>query len=81
MQWPGVDHLVHPSPLYQAATEGILLFTIVWIFSWRPRPRYAVSGVFALGYGCFRFSTEFFRRLTLLLRQDNARSPRGLKLG
>lgn len=61
MQWPGVDHLVHPSPLYQAVSEGVLLFLIVWFFSWRPRPRYAVSGVFALCYGCFRFSTEFFR--------------------
>lgn len=61
MQWPGVDHLVHPSPLYQALTEGVLLFIIVWVFSWRPRPRYAVSGVFAIGYGSFRFITEFFR--------------------
>lgn len=61
MQWPGVQHLVHPSPLYQALTEGVLLFLIVWFFSWRPRPRYAVSGVFALCYGCFRFTTEFFR--------------------
>lgn len=61
MQWPGVPVPVHPSPLYQACTEGILLFLLVWIFSQRPRPRYATSGVFALGYGCFRFSTEFFR--------------------
>ena len=61
MQWPGVDYLVHPSPLYQAFTEGVLLFTILWFFSWRPRPRYAVSGLFALGYGIFRFTTEFFR--------------------
>ncbi len=61
MQWPGVDYLVHPSPLYQAFTDGVLLFAIVWIFSMRPRPRYAVSGVFALGYGTFRFITEFFR--------------------
>lgn len=61
MQWPQVDFLVHPSPLYQAFTEGIVLFLIVWFFSQRPRPRYAVSGVFALGYGTFRFGTEFFR--------------------
>ena len=27
----------------------------------RPRPRLAVSGVFALGYGCARFFTEYFR--------------------
>jgi phosphatidylglycerol---prolipoprotein diacylglyceryl transferase len=33
----------------------------VWWFSSRPRPRYAVAGVFALLYGCFRFIVEFVR--------------------
>lgn len=62
MVYPQVDAIArHPSQLYQAFTEGVLLFTIVWFFSWRPRPRYAVSGIFAIGYGCFRFITEFFR--------------------
>lgn len=51
----------HPSQLYQAALEGLLLFAIVWWFSSRPRPRYAVSGVFALFYGVFRFAVEFVR--------------------
>ena len=41
--------------------EGLALFTILWIFSSRPRPRSAVSGVFLIGYGTFRFVTEFFR--------------------
>ena len=36
----------HPSQLYQAATEGILLFVVLWWFSAKPRPRYAVSAVF-----------------------------------
>jgi len=51
----------HPSQLYQAALEGLLLFVAVWWFSSRPRPRYAVSGLFALLYGVFRFVVEFVR--------------------
>ncbi len=51
----------HPSPLYQAFTEGIVLFVLVWWFSSRPRPLGAVSGVFLTGYGTLRFITEFFR--------------------
>lgn len=62
MVFPHVDNLPrHPSQLYEAALEGLLLFAIVWWFSARPRPRYAVSGMFALGYGSFRFFVEFFR--------------------
>lgn len=52
----------HPSQLYQAATEGILLFVVLWWFSAKPRPRYAVSAVFLLIYGLSRFITEFFRQ-------------------
>lgn len=51
----------HPSQLYQAALEGLVLFILLWSFSARPRPRMAVSGMFALGYGCLRFVGEFFR--------------------
>jgi phosphatidylglycerol---prolipoprotein diacylglyceryl transferase len=51
----------HPSPLYQAFAEGLVLFGIVWLFSSRPRPVGAVSGVFLLAYGVFRFTTELFR--------------------
>ncbi len=51
----------HPSQLYQAGLEGILLFVVVWWYSSRPRPRYAVSGMFALIYGAQRFAVEFFR--------------------
>lgn len=62
MVFPHVDNLArHPSQLYEFALEGVVLFTIVWWFSSKPRPRLAVSGVFALGYGCFRFFIEFFR--------------------
>jgi len=52
----------HPSPLYQAFTEGLLLFLLVWFYASRPRPLGAVSGMFLTGYGCFRFVTEFFRQ-------------------
>ena len=52
----------HPSQLYQAATEGALLFILLWWFSSKPRPRYAVSALFLLGYGISRFTTEFFRQ-------------------
>jgi phosphatidylglycerol:prolipoprotein diacylglycerol transferase len=51
----------HPSQLYEFFLEGVVLFAIVWWFSSKPRPRYAVSGVFSLGYGSFRFFVEFFR--------------------
>ena len=51
----------HPSQLYQFALEGLLLFVIMLWFSRRARPEWAVSGVFAIGYGVLRFFVEFFR--------------------
>ncbi|GIX35409.1 MAG: prolipoprotein diacylglyceryl transferase [Lysobacteraceae bacterium] len=51
----------HPSQLYQAALEGLALFVLLWWFSSRPRNRYAVSGLFALGYAVFRIAIEFVR--------------------
>lgn len=51
----------HPSPLYQALTEGLLLFLIVWFVSSKPKPAGFVSGVFLSGYGLFRIFTENFR--------------------
>ncbi|MCZ6804392.1 MAG: prolipoprotein diacylglyceryl transferase, partial [Proteobacteria bacterium] len=38
-----------------------LLFVILWIYSAKPRPKMAVSGLFLLGYGIFRFGVEFVR--------------------
>jgi phosphatidylglycerol:prolipoprotein diacylglycerol transferase len=62
MIWPNVDNLPrHPSPIYQALVDGLLLFIVLWLYARKPRPRMAVSGVFALGYGCARFFTEYFR--------------------
>lgn len=51
----------HPTPLYEAFLEGAVLFAILWWFSSRSRPVMAVSGVFAIGYGLFRFLVEFVR--------------------
>ena len=52
---------VHASQLYEAALEGLTLFLVLWIFSRKPRPVMAVSGLFLLGYGIFRFSIELIR--------------------
>ncbi|MGF1525498.1 MAG: prolipoprotein diacylglyceryl transferase [Candidatus Competibacterales bacterium] len=52
----------HPSQLYEAALEGLALFVILWWFAAKPRPTAAVSGLFLLGYGTFRFAVEFVRQ-------------------
>lgn len=51
----------HPSQLYQFALEGVALFVILWVYSRKPRPTMAVSGLFAVCYGIFRFIVEFVR--------------------
>jgi len=51
----------HPSQLYQAALEGLVLFCVLVWFSAKPRPRMAVSGLFLVLYGSFRFIVEFVR--------------------
>jgi phosphatidylglycerol:prolipoprotein diacylglycerol transferase len=51
----------HASQLYEAALEGALLFSVLWWFTSRPRPRWAPSGLFVLIYGCARFVVEFVR--------------------
>jgi phosphatidylglycerol:prolipoprotein diacylglycerol transferase len=51
----------HPSQLYQAFLEGFLLALILLIYSRKKRPSAAVTGLFLLGYGLFRFVAEFFR--------------------
>lgn len=62
MIFPWVDQVPrHPSQLYQAAGEGLLLFAVLWLYAAKPRPLRAVSAVFLIGYGCLRFVAEFFR--------------------
>jgi phosphatidylglycerol:prolipoprotein diacylglycerol transferase len=57
---PCVLH-VHASQLYQAALEGATLFIVLVIFTMRPRPRLAPTGLFLILYGVFRFLVEFVR--------------------
>lgn len=62
MVFPQVDTLLrHPSQLYEFALEGMLLFLILWFYSAKPRHTGAVSAVFLMGYGGFRFLVEFTR--------------------
>jgi len=57
-----LDHLArHPSQLYQAALEGLLLFALLWWFARKPRPTGAVGGLFLAGYAVLRWIAEFFR--------------------
>ena len=51
----------HPSQLYEAGLEGLVLFAVLWLVSRKPRPAGMVSGLFCLGYGLVRFIVEFFR--------------------
>jgi len=51
----------HPSQLYEAFLEGVVLFAILWLFSRKPRPTMAVSGLFLVGYGVFRGLVELVR--------------------
>lgn len=52
----------HPSEIYEFLLEGVVLFCILWWYSAKSRPAMAVSGLFLLGYGAFRFFCEFFRQ-------------------
>jgi phosphatidylglycerol:prolipoprotein diacylglycerol transferase len=51
----------HASQLYEAGLEGLVLFTVLWLFTRQPRPRLAPSGLFLLLYGTARFCIEFVR--------------------
>lgn len=62
MVFPTVDMQPrHPSQLYEFGLEGLALFTMLWLFSAKPRPVGAVSALFLMGYGSFRFLVEFSR--------------------
>ncbi len=52
----------HPSQLYQAFLGGLVIFTILWLYSKKPKPTMAVSGMFLLCFGIYRFTIEFFRQ-------------------
>jgi phosphatidylglycerol:prolipoprotein diacylglycerol transferase len=65
LNWDLLTEPRHPSQLYQAALEGLLLFIVMWLlalrFGWLKRPG-AVVGVFFIGYGAARFFAEYFRQ-------------------
>jgi phosphatidylglycerol:prolipoprotein diacylglycerol transferase len=57
----GVTVVRHASQLYEATLEGLLLFSILWWYTRRPRPRLAPIGLFLAVYGCGRFAVEWVR--------------------
>ena len=57
----GGDVCRHPSQLYQALLEGLVLFSILWVMSKRPLARGLLFWTMIMGYGIFRFGVEFFR--------------------
>jgi phosphatidylglycerol:prolipoprotein diacylglycerol transferase len=63
MVYPHVDNLPrHPSQIYEFFLEGILLFIIIWVYSAKSRPPFAVASMFLLCYGVFRTIAECFRQ-------------------
>lgn len=72
----------HPSQLYEAALEGLVLFLILAFAFWRTRARYnpgMLVGIFILGYGLFRFAIEYVREADAQLMEFAART--GLHMG
>jgi phosphatidylglycerol:prolipoprotein diacylglycerol transferase len=61
MDWPNALGPRHPSPIYQALLDGLVVFVLLWLYARKARPRLAVGAMFTLLYGCARFTTEYFR--------------------
>ena len=62
MVFPTADSLPrHPSQLYEAFVEGLILFIVLWIYTKKPRVLGSTSGLFLGYYGVGRFCCEFFR--------------------
>ena len=62
MRFPtGGNVLRHPSQLYQALLEGVLLFVLLWLYARKPRLRGQVAAAFLFGYGLLRFVAEYWR--------------------
>jgi phosphatidylglycerol:prolipoprotein diacylglycerol transferase len=51
----------HPSQLYEAGLEGVLLFTVLWLIGRRPTPPGTIFWSFLTGYGICRIVVELFR--------------------
>jgi len=54
--------LRHPSQLYEAFFEGIVLFLILWFVSKKNPKKGTILGLYLVGYGVFRFCIEYFRQ-------------------
>jgi phosphatidylglycerol:prolipoprotein diacylglycerol transferase len=72
----------HPSQLYEAGLEGLVLMAILLVLFWKTAARWRpglLVGVFALGYGLSRFTVEYFREPDAQLLQFAERT--GLSMG
>lgn len=83
MVFPGADlQPRHPSQLYQAGLEGLLLLIVMMLLFWKTRARYRpglLVGVFTVGIGAARFINEFFREPDAQLADFAVRT--GLSMG
>lgn len=83
MVFPGADlQARHPSQLYQAGLEGLLLLIVMMLLFWKTRARYRpglLVGVFTTGIGLARFVNEFFREPDAQLADFAVRT--GLSMG
>ena len=62
MIFPQVDKLPrHPSQLYEAVLEGVMLFAILWVYATKPRATGRVAALFMIAYAVMRFLVEFVR--------------------
>jgi phosphatidylglycerol---prolipoprotein diacylglyceryl transferase len=72
----------HPSQLYEAALEGLVLMIVLLVLFWKTRARWRTGllvGTFTLGYGVSRFIVEYFREPDAQLVQFAQRT--GLSMG
>nr|WP_176929303.1 prolipoprotein diacylglyceryl transferase [Novosphingobium aromaticivorans] len=83
MVFPGGGPIArHPSQLYEAGLEGLVLMVVLLLLFWKSRARWRpglLVGTFALGYGLARFTVEFFREPDAQLLEFAQRS--GLSMG
>ncbi len=73
MVFPGGGPVArHPSQLYEAGLEGIMLGTLMIVLFWKTGARWRpgmLTGFFAAGYGCARFIVEYFREPDVQLKE------------
>jgi phosphatidylglycerol---prolipoprotein diacylglyceryl transferase len=83
MVFPGGGALArHPSQLYEAGLEGLVLMVILLFVFWKTAARWRpglLVGLFTLGYGLSRFTVEYFREPDAQLQQFALRT--GLSMG